>query len=195
MPLTRLENARTASMALHPMRRQILSALLEPGSASTVARQLGLPRQKVNYHLRELEKAGLLEEVEQRRNGNCMERIVRAKASHYLVHPELLGMAGDPDAVADRFSSAYLIAVAAQTIRDVAAAQEKAKKQNKRVATFSLQTDVRFRSAADRHAFTEELSNAVARLVAKYNDDQAEGGRTFRFVVGAYPAKRKEKQP
>ena len=195
MPLTLLENARTASMALHPMRRQILSALLEPGSASTVARQLGLPRQKVNYHLRELEKAGLLEEVEQRRNGNCMERIVRAKASHYLVHPELLGMAGDPDAVADRFSSAYLIAVAAQTIRDVAAAQEKADKQNKRVATFSLQTDVRFRSAADRHAFTEELSNAVARLVAKYNDDQVEGGRTFRFVVGAYPAKRKEKQP
>lgn len=177
------------------MRRQILSVLLEPGSASTVARQLGLPRQKVNYHLRELEKAGLLEEIEQRRNGNCMERIVRAKASHYLVHPELLGMSGDPDAVADRFSSAYLIAVAAQTIRDVAAAQELAEKQNKRVATFSLQADVRFRSAAERHAFTEELSNAVAKLVATYNDDLVEGGRTFRFVVGAYPTKRKEKQP
>jgi DNA-binding transcriptional ArsR family regulator len=192
--LSLVENAASAATALHPMRREILNLLREPGSASTVARQLGLPRQKVNYHLRELEKAGLLEEVEERRTGNCIERIVRATATHFLVHPELLNMGGDPDAIADRFSSTYLIALAAQMIREVAAAQDKAEKAHKRLATFSLQADVRFANAGARHAFSEELANAVARLIAKYNDDEAEGGRTFRFVVGAYPGKRKEKK-
>ncbi|HYK00590.1 MAG TPA: helix-turn-helix domain-containing protein [Thermoanaerobaculia bacterium] len=182
------ESARAASM-LHPMRLRILDALREPGSASTVARQLGLARQKVNYHLRELEKAGFLEEVEERRSGNCIERIVRAKATHYLINPEIFGrLAAGSGSVEDHFSSAYLIALAAGTIRDIAALQQRAAKAKKRVATFALQTDVRFKDAADRKAFTEELANAVARLVAKYHDDETPGGRPFRFTIGAYPA-------
>jgi DNA-binding transcriptional ArsR family regulator len=182
------ESARAASM-LHPMRLRILDALREPGSATTVARQLGLARQKVNYHLRELEKAGFLEEVEQRRSGNCIERIVRAKATHYLINPEIFGrLAADGGSVEDHFSSAYLIALAAGTIRDIAALLQRAVKAKKRVATFALQTDVRFKDAADRKAFTEELANVVARLVAKYHDDETPGGRPFRFTIGAYPA-------
>lgn len=185
--------AERAAVLLKPMRMQILDALREPGSASTVARQLGMARQKVNYHLRELEKAGFLEEVEERRAGNCIERIVRAKATHYLIDPEVLGSLGaDPDAIQDRFSSTYLVALAAQAIRDLGALREKAAAAKKRIATFSLQTDVRFATAADRQAFAEELANTVARLVAKYHDDDAEGGRNFRLILGAYPARRKE---
>lgn len=180
------------SALLHPMRLRILDALREPGSATTVARQLGTTRQKVNYHLRELEKAGFLEEVEQRRSGNCLERIVRATATHYLINPEVLGrLAADPDRVEDRFSSTYLIALASQAIRDIAAAQQATAGSKKRVATLSLQADVRFASAAARASFATELANAVARLVAKYHDAKADGGRTFRLIVGAYPARKK----
>lgn len=188
MPMELVDETRAAAL-LNPMRLRILDALREPDSASGVARQLGLPRQKVNYHLHELEKAGFVEEVEERRAGNCIERIVRAKATHYLINPEILGrLAADGGSVEDRFSSAYLIALAAGAIRDVAAAQQKAAKSKKRVATFALQTDVRFASAGDRRAFAEELANCVARLVAKYHDDEAAGGRTFRFLVGGYPS-------
>lgn len=183
------QSTRAATM-LHPMRLRILHALREPGSASTVARQLGLARQKVNYHLRELEKAGFLEEVEERRAGNCIERIVRARATHYLIDPEVLGtLAADGASVEDRVSSAYLIALAAGTIRDVAALQQRAEKQKKRVPTFALETEVRFANAESRKQFTEDLANAVARLVAKHHDD---AGRPYRFVVGAYPALKKE---
>lgn len=185
--------AARAATLLKPMRLEILDALREPGSAATVARRLGIARQKVNYHLRELEKAGFLEEVEERRTGNCIERIVRAKATHYLIDPEVLGsLAADPDAIQDRFSSTYLVALAAQAIRDLGALREKASAAKKRIATFSLQTDIRFANAADRQAFAEELANDVARLVAKYHDDHAEGGRNFRLFLGAYPARRKE---
>jgi DNA-binding transcriptional ArsR family regulator len=181
------QSTRAATM-LHPMRLRILHALREPGSASTVARQLGLARQKVNYHLRELEKAGFLEEIEERRAGNCIERIVRAKATHYLIDPEVLGtLAADGGSVEDHVSSAYLIALAAGAIRDVAALQQRAVKSRKRVPTFALQADVRFASAEERRQFTEELANAVAKLVAKYHDDETPGGRAYRFLVGAYP--------
>ena len=193
--LALVEATDRASAMLHPVRLRILRELREPGSASTVARTLEMPRQKVNYHLRELEKAGFLEEVEQRRAGNCIERIVRAKASHYLIHPEVLGQLGaDPDAIEDRFSSSYLIALAAQAIRDVASVQDRATKSGKRIATMSLQAEVRFANAAARHTFANDLATAVARVVAKYHDEEAENGRTYSVMVGAYPKRTKERE-
>ena len=69
-----------AAALLHPTRLRVLEGLAEPDSAAGLARRLGLPRQQVNYHLRELEKRQLIEEVDQRRKGNCIERIVRATA-------------------------------------------------------------------------------------------------------------------
>ena len=50
-----------------------------------------------------------------------------------------------------------------------------------------MDTEVRFRSAADRAAFTAELTEAVARLVSKYHDESAPGGRAHRLVVVAHP--------
>lgn len=180
-----------AGTLLHPARLELLGRLAEPDSAAGLARRLGAPRQRINYHLRELEREGLVELVEERRKGNCTERVVRATARSYLISPEALGPVGaDPAFVRDRFSAAYLAATAARVIRDLATLGARAARAGKRVATFTLHTEIRFASAAHRKAFTEELSNAVAALCAKYHDERAEGGRRFTFVVGAYPAVR-----
>jgi DNA-binding transcriptional ArsR family regulator len=182
-----------AGVVLHPIRRRILSALRNAGSASTVAREIGLSRQKVNYHLRELEKAGFIEEVEQRRAGNCIERIVRARADHYLLDPSLLGdLSVEAGTAEDRFSSTYLLTLAAEAVRDLAEARSTAARSGRRLATFALHSEVRFATAADRNAFTAELANTFARLIARYHDEEAPGGRSFRFLAGAYPARKKE---
>jgi DNA-binding transcriptional ArsR family regulator len=181
------EAARAAAL-LHPLRTSILAALREPDSAAGLARRLALPRQKVNYHLRELERHGFLEQVEERRRGNCTERIVRAVAHHYLISPAALGgLAADPAAIADRASSAYLVALAARAMREVATLREDAHAAGKKLPTFALETEVRFRSSDEQHAFAEELSRAVAALVARYHDESAPGGRPFRWFVGSYP--------
>jgi DNA-binding transcriptional ArsR family regulator len=174
---------------LDPLRLRLVDELRhEPDSASGLARRLRLPRQKVNYHLRELEREGFLELVEERRKGNCIERVVRATARAFVIDPGILGALGiDPAEFQDRFSSAYLVAVATKTIRDVATLRERAEKAGKRLATFTLQTEVRFATAADRAAFVEELTADIARLAARYHNEHAEGGRRFQFVVGAYP--------
>ncbi len=186
--------AHGAAAVLHPLRRRILEGLREPDSAAGVARRLSLPRQKVNYHLRELEKEGLVALEEERRRGNCVERVVRATARSYLVHPEALGaLAADPDRIEDRVSSAYLVAVAARAIRDVATLGERARAAGKSLATFTLETEVRFASAAARNAFAEELATAVSKLAARHHDESAPGGRRFRFVIGGYPAPKDRK--
>ncbi len=186
-------DAASASVMLNPLRLQILEKLREPDSASGLSRQMNLPRQKINYHLRELEKHGLIEQVEERKKGNCVERIVRATARHYLISPEALGnLATDPNQIQDRFSSTYLVAVAAHAIRDLAELRTRADKAGKKLATFTLETNIRFASAADQHSFTEELTNAVAKLTAKYHDEKAAGGRHFKFIIGSYPAMTKK---
>jgi DNA-binding transcriptional ArsR family regulator len=189
VPLTVIEDSRRASVMLDPLRLKILEGLREPNSASGLAHRFGIARQKINYHLRELEKLGLLEMIEERRKGNCTERIVRAVARSYLISPEALGsLASDPDQIQDRFSSAYLVAVAARAIQDLALLKSKAEKSNQKVATFNLQTEIRFASAADRNHFAEELASCIAKLTAKYHDEKAPGGRLFRVFLGAYPA-------
>ena len=184
-----VDAGRRAATMLHPLRLRLLQNLQEPDSSSGLARRLDLPRQKVNYHLRALEKEDLVEFVEERRKGNCVERVVRAKATTYLIDPHILGrLAADPKHVKDRFSANYLIAVAVRTIRDLATLLHRARKAGKRLATFTLQVDVRFATAADQTAFTEALSNSVAQLVKQYHDETAPKGRLFRFIVGSYPA-------
>jgi len=184
-----IADAATAALALDPLRLRILETLREPDSAAGVARRLGLPRQRVGYHVKELERGGLLRHVEDRRRGNCVERVVRATARHYLVSPAAMGGVGaDPTTMRDRFSGAYLIAVAGRTVREVASLQESARRAGKRLPTLSLDVEVRFADPSSQHGFAEELSNAVAALVAKYHDQAAPDGRAFRFTVAGYPA-------
>lgn len=178
-----------AAALLHPLRLQLLQELRSPDSASGLARRLDLPRQKVNYHLRELEKEKLVEAVEERRKGNCVERILRATARCYLINPAATGaLSTDPEAIRDRFSSGYLVAVAARAIRQVATLRKRAAAAKKRLATMTMETEVRFASAEDRRLFFEELTKEVARLAAKYDDQASKGGRLFRLFMGSYPS-------
>jgi predicted transcriptional regulator len=181
-----------AAALLQPQRLRLLEGLSEPDSAAGLARRLGLPRQQLNYHLRELERAGLVELVEERRRGNCIERVVVATARRYVISPEVLGgLGGDCTGIRDHFSSTYLVAVAARTIRELGELRMRADEEGKRLATMTLESELRFASVEARNAFAKELSDAVAHLVVKYHDATAPGGRGFRVVVGAYPSPRR----
>jgi DNA-binding transcriptional ArsR family regulator len=178
-----------AAAMLESTRLTLLGELASPDSASGLSRRLGWPRQRINYHLRALENAGLVEEVEQRRKGNCVERVMRATARSYLISPQVLGsLAADPSRVNDRSSTAYLIAAAARMIQDVADVYRRADLAGQPAATLALQVDVRFASDEDGSAFAEELAHQVARLAAEFHDNTAPDGRLYRFHVAGYPA-------
>jgi len=183
-----LEEDDRVAAVLSPLRRELLARLqTAPDSATGLSRQLSLPRQKLNYHLRELERVGLLELAEERPRRGVAERILRPTARAYVVSPALLESSStESPQLRDRFSSSYLLASAARTVRDAAALLRGAARAKKALATFTLETEVSFESPAARAAFATELSEAVARLVARYHDDRP-GSRAFRFVIGGHP--------
>jgi len=184
-----IEDPAAAEVSLDPVRARLLAELAEPGSATMLAAKVGLPRQKVNYHLRTLEQHGLVELVEERRKGNVNERLMQATAASYVISPTALAaVQPDPARSPDRLSARWLLAVSARLVRDVGTLITGATKAKKRLATFALDGEVRFATAADRAAFAEELATCVTQLVAKYHDEQAEGGRPHRVIVALHPS-------
>jgi DNA-binding transcriptional ArsR family regulator len=182
-----IRNPDQATALLQPERLRLLGALVNPDSASGLAKRFDLPRQRLNYHLRELERVGLVDLIDERRRGNCIERVVRATARAYVISPEVLGGLGDsPDEDRDRFSALHLVQVAARTIREVSDLVARAKASGKRLATLTLDMRIRFATPTTRARFAQELTASVAALVERYHDEDTPGGRECRFTSAAY---------
>lgn len=180
-----IDDPAAAAVALDPVRNRLLAELAEPASAATLAERLGIPRQKVNYHLRTLEAHGLVEVARTRAWGGLTERLLVAKAGSYIVSPGALGpVAVDPSRPIDRLSVSYLIALAARAIREVSRLARLA--NGGAVQTFSIDTEICFRSPAERAAFAGELTQAVNELAARYHAASGEG-RMHRLIVAAHP--------
>ena len=184
-----LDDPAAAAAALDPVRSRLLASLAaEPGSAAALATRVGLPRQKVGYHLGALEARGLVVEVDRRRHGGLTERVLAASAGAYVVSPAAMGDAGaDPGRIADRLSASYLVALAARVVDEVGKLVRGAHRAGKALPTLSIDTDVRFRSAADRAAFADELAASVRSLASRYHDESSAGGRWYRVVALSHP--------
>ncbi|MBT2566892.1 helix-turn-helix transcriptional regulator [Arthrobacter sp. ISL-85] len=185
-----IEDPAAAEVSLDPIRTRILRELVQPASATQLAVRIGLPRQKVNYHLKALERYGLVDLVEERRKGNVTERVLQATAASYLISPSALAaVSPDPGRFADRFSAFWLLALAARMVQEVGRLIAGATAARQKLATFAIDGDITFRTAADRAAFAEELGIEVTRLVDKYHDGGGSPqGRRHRLVVALHPA-------
>jgi DNA-binding transcriptional ArsR family regulator len=180
-----IEDPAAAAVALDPMRARLLAELAEPISAGALALRIGVPRQKLNYHLRALESHGLVELTEERKRGGITERVLQASAGSYVVSPAALSAsAADPGQAADRLSARHMIALAGRLVREVASLSRRAETAGKRLPTMAIDTEIRFKSAADRAAFADELTAAVLDLASRYHHDN---GRPHRLVVAAHP--------
>lgn len=174
---------------LSPLRRAVLGQLSEPASATEVAARLGASRQRVAYHVRELEKGGLVELVELRPRRGCVERVVRTVARAVVIDPEVIGdldAAGDQD----RFAAETLLAHAARAARDVGRMRREAERRGKRLITFAIEADVGFERPTDIRRFADQLAERVAELAAQYDTPAAK--RRYRVIVGGHPAAKPE---
>lgn len=177
-----LEDPERVRLALSPLRRQLLERLRDPASASQVAAEMGLPRQRVGHHVRSLEAAGLLELVEERPRRGCTERILRARADAFVVDPSVLGAGPRSD---DVHAAEHLMTAASDVVRDVSRMQAAADAEGTRLLTFTVEAEVAFATPADVVTFTDRLADAVAAIVADLHDPD---GRPYRLVAGGHPA-------
>jgi DNA-binding transcriptional ArsR family regulator len=153
----------------------LLAQLREPSSATRLAAELGLSRQRVNYHLRELERAGLVELVEERQRRGCTERVLAART--FVVDPGLVG-------TQDAFAAGHLVSTASGVVRDVTRMQQAAERRGERLLTFTVEAEVGLAAPED----LDRLTEALARTIASFDAP----GRSFRVVAGGHPAPAKE---
>jgi hypothetical protein len=183
-----IEDPEAAAVALDPMRSRLLAELATPASAAVLAERLGIPRQKVHYHLQALAGHGLVQPAGTKRWGGLTERHFVATANSYVVSPGAMGQAASsPARTTDRLSASYLIALAARAVREVGGMVRRALATEQRLATLSIDAEIRFRSASERAAFSQELATTIADLAARYHDASAPAGRLHRVVVLAHP--------
>jgi DNA-binding transcriptional ArsR family regulator len=196
-PIAVLEQPNEVRLALSPMRRKLLERLRTPSSATQLASELALGRQRVNYHLRALERAGLIELAAERQRRGCVERILVARARAFVVDPSL--MAGPSSTAApraatsqvaqDRFAAEHLIGTAATVVRDVGRMQARAYQQGTRLLTFTIDTEISFATPADLKRFATDLAEFVARQGVRH---ESPDGRRYRVVAGGHPAPRQQ---
>jgi DNA-binding transcriptional ArsR family regulator len=183
-----IEDMDRAAAVLHPLRLRILGELEEPDSAAGVARRLGLSRQHVNHHLRQLEAAGLVEPVAERKRRGCVERLMRSVARSFVISPRILGaLAPNPSDVDRDESDSYLVASAATVIDEVAGLSDRIDPAGRPLEAMTLRADVRLTAPGLQRMFMQDLTAAVEGVVARYHAERGEGGRQLRVLVGAYP--------
>ena len=189
LDVTVIDDPAAAEASLDPVRSRLLAELAQPASASTLAARLGLSRQRVNYHLRALERHGLVELAQERRKGNMTERVMRATAASYVISPSALpAVAPDPDRSPDQLSALWMLSLAARLVGEVGELIGRAKRARRPLATFAIDAEIRFATAADRASFAAELADAVETLVSKYHDELAAGGRKHRLIAALHPS-------
>ena len=187
-PLARvrtLRDADTLRALCHPSRIALLERLREPASAAEVARQLGQPRQRINYHLKALDEAGLVERVGSRRTGNFVESLYRAAARAFVVAPEVAW--ADPrrmEALRRDHSLETLVALGDRLQHDAIALLDRAAFDDEPIASAAVAAETHFASESERAAFLREYLAATRRLVEKYGGAR---GEPYRVVLAVHP--------
>ena len=170
----------------HPTRLRILDALRSPDSAANVARRLGEPRQRINHHVRELAKAGLLVDAGERRKGNFVEQLYRSKAGTFVVSPRLTwGDGARLRAIADQVSLQHLVDLGECVQRDAAVLLDRAAFGGEEIPTATVVATVRFADAESRAAFLDEYVALTGALIERHAGD---AGEAFTVALAAYPS-------
>jgi DNA-binding transcriptional ArsR family regulator len=169
----------------HPVRLAVLGALRAPDSAAGVARSIRQSRQLVNYHLKELERAGLVERSGERRKGNFVEQLYRAVAQSFTVSSRLTWSGTErTSALADQMSLDHLVAIGEQLQRDASALLDRAAFDGEQIESASVDAQVRFADASARSAFMTEYLALLGPLLKKYG---SRAGLPFRVALAIYP--------
>jgi hypothetical protein len=193
-PVETVAEGARARRLLHPLRQRILGMARFPTSATELAKRLDMPRQNVNYHVRQLAKSGFLRPAGRTRKRNLVERKYVATAEAYVLLPEVLGPVGSARGQAeDAFSAARLLSMTAAAQSELSRAGRDAAGRGQRISTLSMDAELRFESADQRAAFARALESAFTDAIGRFTsparlDDGSPGpGRPFRLILGIYP--------
>ncbi|MFD2369554.1 winged helix-turn-helix domain-containing protein [Brevibacillus sp. GCM10020057] len=184
-----VESPEQAMALLNPLRAEILSRLTEPASAAEVARGINEIPQRVNYHLKALEKVGLVRKVGSRQVRNLVEVLYLAIARTYILSEALNWASDTVQQMKDQGALSHLVHTAERIKRDALLLMERSDQETE-IPSATLDATIRLVSAEQRSAFVEEYVQLVNQLVKKYQT-HADGQETYQVILAVYPKEAK----
>ena len=176
-----------AAVMLKPLRIAMLCEMGEPRSCPELARTFGETPQKMYYHVKMLERAGLVDRSGERLVNGITEGFYRARAESYWLSPGLVRRLGGKQTVQDQTSLQMLAGHAEEMIEDVARLAERSA-SGEHVPSASLGVEIALPDVERRGEFLEELRATFEAIAKKYTSDgNAETGEVFRFTLACYP--------
>ncbi len=168
-----------AALLLHPLRAAILRSATLPRTCGELAKELSVSPQRVANHVRDLRRAGLLEQVGSRQRRNLTEGIYQATARAFWLSQDLAHPVGSAAAALGA------LAAEAERIQRDASALYSAVSDGQDVPSLTLTVDVALDSAEGRSAFAQDLADAVQAVVRRHH--VTHGAERYRVALVGYP--------
>jgi len=182
-----IEEVDQAMALLKPIRLEILRRLDQPRTCDDLAEIFQESSQKIYYHVKALQEAGLVDKVSDKRVRGTVEGYYQARARSYWVAPSLVGKIGSLQQTRDQASLRILLQLAEDVIEDTARLGSKSE-VGQPVASLSLSAQIHLADAAQRAAFLQELQTTFQNLALKYGvAEDADASMNFRLVLMCYP--------
>jgi DNA-binding transcriptional ArsR family regulator len=196
-----IEDVEQAMTLLKPLRLEILRWLDAPRTCPELAAEFEESAQKIYYHIKALQDAGLVEKVAEKRVRGAVEGYYQAKARSYWLAPKLVGAVGGARQSRDQASLQVLLQLAEDVIEDTGKLGS-ASEAGQHVPSLSLSAQIHLADSAQRAEFLQELQTTFQALALKYgiaqNDGDAEDdtrkSANFRLVMMCYPKQGTHKQ-
>lgn len=185
-----IDTVEQAESLLKSQRIELLQAMVEPRTCPELAEQFGRSPQQIYYHVKALEKAGLVEKVAEKRVRGTVEGHYQASARKYWLAPELVKTVGSERQTQDQMSLRFLLSLAEEIHEDIGRlGHHSALGQD--VPSMGLSANVFLPDSRKRTDFLKEVQQSFQRIAEKYSlssavDPKAEAGK-FRLVLACYP--------
>jgi DNA-binding transcriptional ArsR family regulator len=186
-----IEAVEQAATLLHPLRMDLLQRMDEPRTCPELAEIFDTTPQKIYYHVKALQNAGLIEKVEERRVRGAVEGYYQAKARSYWLAPHLVGQIGGGRAAQDQTSLRFLLNLAEEVHDDIGRLGQKSE-AGSNVPSLGMSAHIYLPDGERRAEFLNDVQETFQALATKYGipPDEMDAdliGRAFRLILACYP--------
>ena len=179
-----IDELEQANELLRPARIEILQEMAEPISCTALGERLHQQPQRVHYHVKALEQAGLVEKVDERRVRALTEAIYQARARSYWLSPRLVSRLGGEAASTEATTLRYLLDLASDIHDDVA------RLGPADTPALALSAQIELADQSRRAEFAHEVQATFEALATKYGATGRRRRRSsaYRIALACYPS-------
>src|SRR5690349_3903529 len=203
-----IEDVDQAAALLKPQRIEMLKLMDQPRTCLELARTFGETPQKINYHIKALQSAGLVEQVGERRVRGTVEGSYQARARSYWLASDLIGQIGGTAMAEDQASLRHLLSLTEEMRDDIGHLAQQVTVAGRDVPSLGLSLHVELGDASRRAEFMADVQRMAQILARKYGATAGDDGDSdgdgdgdgdseetkprrphFRLVLACYPKK------